>query len=326
MAWPATAMIVRFEGPSLVVRMRDVPRADSTPETDLVDVTVDGAAPRRLALRAGEARYWLAAHLARGAHEVRLFKRTEAEVGTLEVRGIGSGSGGRLLPPARRPARRIEVVGDSITAGFGNLGHGPSCTFSAATGATRGRTYAMYAAEALGAEASLVAWSGRGVVRNADPRERGTIGDLYERAAGGFRGAHRTRPASAPDVVVVNAGTNDFAAGPPPHAAFVHAYRALLERARARAPRALLVVMHRNPCSTTRARSEIARLRDSGFGEAVTRARSAGDARVARMNSDRAGEPLGCQWHPSVVTHREDRRAARGGHPARRGWGGVPGR
>ena len=67
-----------------------------------------------------------------GTHEIRVFKATEPQwvarvpaPNWVTFHGIVLNSG-EVLPPARaRPTRRLEFVGDSITAGYCNLCVGP---------------------------------------------------------------------------------------------------------------------------------------------------------------------------------------------------------
>ena len=69
-----------------------------------------------------------------GSHKVTLVKRTEAFVGnTVTFRGFVV-DGQTVLPtpsPTNAP-RKLEVIGDSITCGYGNVGTFP-CSFSAQT-------------------------------------------------------------------------------------------------------------------------------------------------------------------------------------------------
>lgn len=48
-------------------------------------------------------------------------KLNETMLNSLGVQKLIVSSGGRFLPPPALPARRIEVIGDSITCGYGNV-------------------------------------------------------------------------------------------------------------------------------------------------------------------------------------------------------------
>ncbi len=63
--------------------------------------------------------YCLAANLPAGEHAVQLVKRTEAHTGVFQVLGVQLEQAAELLPP-NKVDRRVEVIGDSISCGYGN--------------------------------------------------------------------------------------------------------------------------------------------------------------------------------------------------------------
>ena len=71
----------------------------------------------------------LAAGLAAGNHTLEFVRRTEAWVGDVQFRGF-TVTGGQLLAPPTPSVRRIEFIGDSITAGYGNEGTSASQHFT----------------------------------------------------------------------------------------------------------------------------------------------------------------------------------------------------
>lgn len=141
---------------------------------------IDGALATVLTVKGARKTYPLASGLDGGPHEVALVKRTETTVGVTQLFGFVPGSALSGTPPL--PDRRIEMVGDSITCGYGVLGGDASCPFSAATEAET-LAWGGLAARELGAIHSAVAWSGGG-----DP------GAPYEAAMSSFlvkiRAAH----------------------------------------------------------------------------------------------------------------------------------------
>lgn len=111
-AWAGSEAAAAFDGTALGVRMRD------TATEDYFAVEVDGGTPTVLAVRPRQERYDLARDLPRERHFVRLIKRTEPNAGTAQI--LGFETDGALLAPRPRPQRRIEIIGDSISCGFGN--------------------------------------------------------------------------------------------------------------------------------------------------------------------------------------------------------------
>jgi len=149
--------------------------------------------------------------LAKGFHTVEMFRVTEADHGSIVFGGVKTD--GNLVPVNPSP-RRIEFVGDSITVGYGVDGTLP-CTDSVIT-ENAAKTYAAIVGKNLSADISLVAWSGRGVLRNypaadgSDPNP--TMPTLWKQTGAYDTMATYTFPkVVTPQAVVVNLGTNDFA-------------------------------------------------------------------------------------------------------------------
>lgn len=238
--WPGTAWTLRFDGRAIGVRLDD--------GLNHWVLEVDGEPRLQIAPAAGARTVWLRG-LAAGPHVATLVKRTERATRAAHV--VGFELDGRALPRPSAPARRIEFIGDSFTAAYGNLSASRSCTdIPAQTDVTRG--YAVLAARALQADWRVHAASGLGLVRNwAGGRPEETHGLHYARLL-------QDRPGPppddgwVPDTVVIGLGTNDFSTavkpGEPRDAAtlehdFLQAYRALLADLRKRAPQARLLLL-----------------------------------------------------------------------------------
>lgn len=235
--WPGTAVELAFTGSSLTVLLDD--------GGNWYDVTINGQTSVLQTLLNQE-RYVLAAGLGEGIHTARLEKRTEGMVGQATFMGFVLEPGGALQPPPPRPERRIEFVGDSITAGYGVEGDSPTCPFSVAT-ENVGRSFAAVAAEAVGAEMMVTAVSGIGVIRNYNDPEM--IGSDAMTVRYGRALATEPRPLWEfqrwrPDLVVINLGTNDFSTNPQPtEIIFVQAYIDLLNDIRRQYPFAPIIAM-----------------------------------------------------------------------------------
>ena len=74
--------------------------------------------------QAGTKKIALASALADGPHDVLLYRRSEASFGESSFAGFDVAPSAYLAAdPA--PARRLEVIGDSISGGYGNEGTFP---------------------------------------------------------------------------------------------------------------------------------------------------------------------------------------------------------
>ena len=205
-AWPGSAIRATFEGRGLDMRLRDE-------GTNFLSVVVDRGTPTVLATLAGAHDYTVAADLAPGPHEVVVTKRTEASVGVMQYLGI-TPRDGSLLDSEEGVARRIEYVGDSITCGYGVRGPDATCPFSPETeDETLG--YAALAAEALGARATVVAFSGQGVYRDDEGSTVHPMPELFLRTLPDDPTSTWSFDGPAPDAVVIALGTNDYEPGIP---------------------------------------------------------------------------------------------------------------
>jgi lysophospholipase L1-like esterase len=284
-SWSGTTVVARFSGTSVGVRLRDA--------GNWFEVVLDGGRLAPLVTAPGRERYALAAGLAPGQHEIALHRRTEASFGETQLLGLVLDPDGALLPPPPPAPRRLEVVGDSITCGYGVEADGPSVPFSAAT-ENHALTFAALTTRALDAEAITVAWSGKGMYRNYDGARHETIPTLYDRVLAGRPLPLWDFTSWVPDAVIINLGTNDFGPGDP-GPGFGEAYRAFVRQVRGHYPRALILctfgpVMSRD--QVDRARAYLApTLEQAGID-------------VLEFPRQDGSIGYGSDWHPSAETHR----------------------
>lgn len=287
-AWSGSGVAFRFSGTEASVRMDDAGR--------FFTVLVDGSLQPALATQPGERSYPVASGLTEGEHEVLMYRRTEASFGNTSFVDLELGSG-TLLPPPPARTRRVELIGDSITCGYGNLGADQNCNFSADT-EDHYQTYGAIAARNVNAELTTVAWSGKGVVFNFGDDKNEPLPALYD----------RTLPSEPqllwdfswqPDAVVINLGTNDFSTDDDPsETVFTAAYEAFLIRLRDKYPNAYILCL----IPTLLSGSDLTTAQS--YIESVVAARNtAGDNNVEAhaMSFQRSG--WGCDWHPSLATH-----------------------
>ncbi|SFK24786.1 GDSL-like Lipase/Acylhydrolase family protein [Sphingomonas sp. NFR04] len=146
--------------------------------------------------------------LADGEHVIRVEKLTETQSGYSRMLGITTN--GTPLSPISR-ARRVEFIGDSHSVGYGDTSDSRTCTPDAVHDTTNtSLAFGPLLAKKWDADYRVIAFSGRGVVRNyagGNPGE--TMPLLYSRSIPG-----EPAPAAAddwkPQLIVINLGTNDF--------------------------------------------------------------------------------------------------------------------
>mgnify|MGYP001158821158 CR=1 FL=1 len=282
--WSGAGFVVRFSGTGASVTMDDA--------AGFFTVVVDGAVQPNLLTSGGEQTYTLATGLPDGEHTVQMYRRTEGSFGPTTIVSVDL-EGELLAPPP--VDRRMEVIGDSITCGYGNEGVSP-CSFSADT-ENHYLTYGAIAARTVGAQLHTVAWSGKGMVYNYGDDMFEPMPEIYDRAVATDAGSSWDYAWQA-DVVVINLGTNDFSTdNDPPQNVFVPAYVDFLSHLRDVYPNAYLLAI-----SPSLFGGEVA-LVDGYLAEAVEQRNAAGDADVgwANINVDWIGS--GCDGHPTVATH-----------------------
>jgi len=325
-AWSGSTIELRVRrARSVAVRLRAAPLEPHSVVTDGKTVWIDErTTPYSVFLddkpapgidvASGEGRYVVARELDPAVeHVVRVVREAEAFAGVHELVGVELPGGGELLAPEPR-RMRLELVGDSIMCGYGVLGADATCPFTFAT-ERASAAYPALAARALGADASTLCWSGRGVHRNYDGSTMETMPELYERTLPlGARDAYPFDREPPPAAVVIGLGTNDFLGGgdePLDVAAFEESYVRFLARLRALRPRAPLVVVTSpmlgpEPARTTAGHA--ASVRDvarRALERVVAKRRAAGDARVVLVDLPYQGTRVGCDRHPNAEMHRE---------------------
>jgi lysophospholipase L1-like esterase len=241
-AWPGSAIVVTFRGTDLNLLLRDFgmedPRDGTVLSNDFLTVRVDDGAATTVSLEKGRERYPVATGFAPGVHTVRASKRTESFCGEVALLGLEISAGGALLDPPRRPERRIEFIGDSITCGYGDEATDPRQPFSPAT-ENNDLAYGAITARRFGAEYVCIAWSGIGAYKNGNGDTKNTMNERYDRTLGNDPTVLWDFRAPEPQVVVINLGTNDFSRGDPGRN-YIDAYEKLVKTVRTHYPKSTI--------------------------------------------------------------------------------------
>jgi lysophospholipase L1-like esterase len=295
--WSGTQVIAHFTGATeFHLTLED--------DGNYYDVYVDGALQSTTIIgSASQTDYTIATGLSASTeHEVILYKRTEASTsGPTRVTGYTFPNGGTLLSPEPPATRRIEVVGDSISCGYGVLGPDATCTPTPAN-EDHDDSYGALTARALNADLYTIAASGRGMYENVDGTTTGTLPDIYGET---IPYSSATTPSSwnfadwIPDVVVIDLGTNDFAgsATGDPGPEFVTTYVTFVQRVRTNYPDAWIFCTNGPMLSGTE------------YAQAQTYIQSVvsmvNDPKVTYLAfpTQNPANGEGCDGHPSPTTH-----------------------
>ena len=304
----AAAIVIRarFQGTSIGVVLEDEHKWGSN--RNYYDAIVDDGAPVKIGAIQTSGAYPVQTGLPEGEHTLTLVKRTESLIGY--GRFLGLVSDGKLLPPPARPTRRIEIIGDSISAGGGIEARNgsPQCQEEGWGQPYNNARLAFgpVLARALGAEYQDQGYSGIGLVRNyGDGLPMPGIYDRIFLEDANSPLWDRTR--FAPDVVVVALGTNDFSPGSTPRPPmevrrFAAAYIDFLTRLRAYHQDAHIVCVSSPmlgdgwPKPTDTAATDLRIALDQVVDHFAIR----GDVKVHRFFATRV-QGQGCGSHPDVA-------------------------
>ncbi|KAK8086240.1 SGNH hydrolase-type esterase domain-containing protein [Apiospora phragmitis] len=301
LTWPATGIAVSFTGTSA-----SIPITSQWGDVS-IEMVVDSGEPVAIDHVSGTSID--TPKLSAGPHTVEIRKKSEANFGSLFLGEPTAPDGGALSPPLEAaPARRIELIGDSITVGYGLEGVFPCTNTADKEGATK--TYGALTARNLSADYSIVAWSGKGLTRNyvsATPDTSPLMPALWTRyGANDADGSYDFR--TPVDIVVINLGTNDFsfAEGVRPQLDAAAYTAAMVEFATA--------VHDKYPDAAVFITSSPSLGDDSAEQQKTKQVNALQDA-VAQLGfkahfvnfatQDASNNNIGCDYHPSANTHQQ---------------------
>lgn len=296
LAWPGTMATVRFRGTGL--RWEFTENVIEAPAN--YDVVIDGKVQTTyLRTNAGDQTADIAKGLSAGEHEVSVVRRTEGRFSTTVSRAfVPLGDNAALLAPPTPFPHKVLFVGDSITAGFGILGTTTECDGAPLLENAR-LAWGSVFARRVGAEAHLVAWSGKGMMQNLDRQDPLLMPEIETRALP-LEPAVWDTSRFTPDLVVINLGTNDV--GTPqkdPGRSYADTYLNYVRTMRSRYPAAAIAAVL-GPL-TANENGLLDKMRGYIKDDVVESLRAGGDKRVyfVELNVQTPLNGYGCQFHPS---------------------------
>ena len=245
---------------------------------------------------------------------LRIMKYSEAAFNALGIAAVEVE--GEFLPPPADKSKKIEIIGDSITCGYGIEGVVDVDTFTTAQ-ENPWNAYACRVARTLDADFSLISWSGNGIISHWIPEdvnearnEEALMPELYpyeDYSADLRRGKkyadfiRRDFSSYQPQLIIINLGTNDGSYTrniPARDRAFVNGYVKFLRQVREVNPEANIL------CTI----GVMATASKDLVGEAVARINDFGDNKVFfkeafLQNGEVDG--IGADWHPTESTQKK---------------------
>lgn len=246
---------------------------------------------------------------------ITIMKYSEPEYAVCGIASITIDSDALLPPPAPKE-HKVQIIGDSITCGYGVEGSlsdevHRTCTENPT------KSYSMLSVRALDADVEIVAWNGKGIITSYldesenTPEASWLLPMLYDYTDAGCEKQYFHTPKEKwekwlhsrfePDLVMVHLGTNDASYTreiPERNEEFYTAYIALLEKVHRAHPQAkilcMLGLMDQRLCATVQKTA-------NDFRDAHPET----DCTYLQLPQQLDEDGLGTFWHPSPVTHKK---------------------
>lgn len=241
--------------------------------------------------------------------DIKIIKLSETAMSTIGIKKISAVSADGIKPAPEKDLK-IEIIGDSITCGYGVDDEDKEHHFSTATEDVT-KSYSYKTAEALNADYSMVSISGYGVIsgysgdgvkhpEQALPQYYTKMGFAYSTLSG-------KKPSDidwdftkfTPDVVVINLGTNDDS--------YCGTDSAKQEEYAAAYVEFLKTVREKNPDAKIICTLGIMGARLYPYVEyaAYNYTQETGDTNISCMQFEQQTEANGyaADWHPTAKTH-----------------------
>ncbi len=241
---------------------------------------------------------------------IHIVKYSEVAFGAMGIRYLLIDEGTELRPLLEKK-RKLEIIGDSITCGYGIEGVCDVDVFNTPQ-ENPFKNYALRTARALDADYQLVSWSGIGLISDWIPPEREEpdetilIPQLYPYTAYTVSKGLGIAPEIwepsrfLPDLVVIHLGTNDDSytrQNPEREAIFEEAYQKLYRSVRENYGDVEIVcclgIMARTLCPV--------------IAHMVEKLREAGDTHIhyLEFEAQKEEDGIASDWHPSEITHKK---------------------
>ena len=292
--WSASQVSLAFSGTDVQIRIND--EGNNYFEVELDGQVVGSFHPARKTANVID----LARNLTPGRHVVRVMKRTEAHVGPVTFEAFLLNDGGKALDLPAAP-HRIEVIGDSISCGYGNEGTNPKEHFTPAT-ENAYLTYGALTARAFAADYVCIAWSGKKMWPN------NTIPELYDRVFPFDANSKWDFASWKPEVVLINLATNDFGRENPERAGWIKGYTEFVKRVRGNYPDATIYLALGSMMNDAYPKKENKALTTAReyVQQVLKDLQASGETKVkfiefSLQNPTRDG--VGNDWHPGLKTH-----------------------
>lgn len=284
---PGVYIQARFEGTHCEIILHDEVLWGKS--QNYISISVDGQAPTRQKTQGVENKF-LVDGLPEGQHTITICKSTEAGIGYVEFIGLKCAK----LLPIKKPKRKIEFIGNSITCGTGSDLSAQPC--GQGEWYDQHNAYASYGptvARALNAQSHLTSVSGIGLMHSCCEMNI-VMPDVFDEINMRDNKVSWDFSQYQPDVVTITLGQND---GKQDSAIFCNNYIQFIGTIRSKYPKSRIVCLT-SPMADDALRAVLKNYLTS----IVARVNAAGDKRVTKFFYSRSWNS-GCGGHPDIAEH-----------------------
>lgn len=287
---PGTYLTIKFKGTYCVIEINDEEKWGTT--HNYLEVKVDNGPSKRIQTTGKQNRIVLATGLKNTTHTILVCKNTEAEIGYVELTAVICS---KLKSPSKKPLRKIEFIGNSITCGTGMNTSSIACNTK--NWYDQHHAYMAYGPQtsrALNAQWHLSSVSGIGLMQSCCNKTT-VMPQVFDKINMAENKLQWNFQVYQPDVVTVCLGQND---GIQDSAAFRNTYTAFVKELRHYYPKAKIVMLS-SPMADT--------LLNSFLKKSIT----AVEAELQKSGETNIGKYFfskrysnGCDSHPDAAEHK----------------------
>jgi len=300
--YPGTAFTIHFTGSSVKAKLRE--------NSGYYVYSIDnGNYQKKISTETGGnsdiLTFTLAENLPAGEHTVKLMLVTEAYQTDPEFVGFELNNGAKLLKPITKKKVKIEIIGNSITCGYGVEANGRDDHFADST-SNFAKSYAGLTLKNLDAISMVVARSGIGIYKNYGDVKTGSAWPMprvYENALISDTTVAWNFSQWSPDIVIIALGTNDLSEDNYDYEKFALAHIAFLKKVRSHYKSAKIVLLNSPMLHYQQSLDLLNVITNSQNAMSVL-----GDSRIYSFSfpelSD-SPEDYGADWHPSAARARD---------------------
>lgn len=247
LTWPGTSVTINFIGTGISGIFKD------QDTSNYYNVIIDRDSIYKIQFDTLKKTVPLAEGLPYGKHSLQLFKRTEWDKGKTWFYGFIENSKMKLLKPDKRPKRKIEFFGNSITCGYAIYDSAKDFPFGYYE--NNYDAYGAITARHFNAQYHCTAKSGIGIMVSWFPL---IMPEMYDRLDPTDSTSKWDFSKYTPDLVVINLFQNDswivtmpkneqfkkrFGNNPPDESQIVEAYKNFVQTIRTTYPKAQIICM-----------------------------------------------------------------------------------